>query len=405
MIPAVVIASLSARASAPQTLPGAPEIGFSSIPFQFFPPGARSLAMGATFVGIADDATAAASNPAGLVILTRPEASAHGRLTRFSNTASGGYTQPSTTAFSPSYTSLVVPRKPFSLSAYYQQVSNIDLTRSFSGPVLFRGQSRPTPFRSTSRIDLLVADLGLSGAVTISGRLSVGATVARRRASLTYLDQNTIVGDLTFTDRASADESDHAFVFNAGLLVNPNGRLSVGSVFKRGGRFHIPYVVDYEGAPAGPVSCPRPAVCGAGPIQIPDTWGLGAAFRPSGAWLFASDVALVRYSQLSGTIFRAIPFDIYPIPRASNELGPSRFDDVLQVHLGAERIFIGRPTIGIRAGGYRRPNFNRSGSVDAGATFFTAGLGLVFGDRGQLDLAGSVSRGVGEGLASLVVRF
>src|ERR1700757_3116697 len=65
--------SLAHPASAQETK--APEVGFSSIPFQFFPPGARSLAMGGTFVGIADDATAAASNPAGLVILTRPEAS------------------------------------------------------------------------------------------------------------------------------------------------------------------------------------------------------------------------------------------------------------------------------------------------------------------------------------------
>jgi long-chain fatty acid transport protein len=407
VIPVVIVASTCAGAAAAQTPAGAPEIGFSSIPFQFFPPGARSLAMGATFVGIADDATAAASNPAGLVILTRPEASAHGRLTRFADSVSRGYTQPSTTAFSPSYASVVVPRKPVSVSAYYQQVSNIDLGRSFSGPVLFRGQTQPTTFRSASRIDLLVADLGLSGAVTVRGRVSLGATLAQRKTSLGYFNENTIIGDRnrTLTDQASAAQSDHAIVFNAGALVNPNGRLSVGAVFKRGGRFHIPYVVDFEGAPAGAVSCPRPGVCDAGALQIPDTWGLGVALRPSGSWLLASDIALVRYSQLSATIFRAIPFDIYPLPNPTSELGLSRFEDILQLHLGAERIFTGRPAIGVRAGVYHRPNFNRGGNVDAGATFFTAGLGLVFGDRGQLDLAGSLSRGVGEGLASLVVRF
>jgi len=86
-------------------------------------------------------------------------------------------------------------------------------------------------------------------------------------------------------------------------------------------------------------------------------------------------------------------------------LGPTSFDDIVQIHAGAERIFIGRPTVGVRAGFYHRPNFNQGGSVDAGATFVTAGVGLVFGDRGQLDLAGSLSKGVSEGLASLVVRF
>jgi hypothetical protein len=403
---ALVIASVLPRPATAQADGGAPEVGFSSIPFQFFPPGARSLAMGATFVGIADDATAAASNPAGLVILTKPEASGHGRFTRFSNTAGGGYTQPSTSALSPSYVSVVQPVKPFSVSAYYQQVSNIDLTRSFAGPVVYRGREGSTPFASTSRIDLLVADLGLSAGVKVGGRLSLGATLARRKVRLRYFNENTITGDETFRDRASADESDGSVVFNAGVLVNPNGRLSVGAVYKRGGRFHVPYVVDYDGSLGGPVACPRAGACEAGAIQIPDTWGVGAGFRPSNDWLVAGDIALVRYSQLSGTIFRAIPFDIYP-PR-SNELGPSTFDDVVQIHAGAERIFAarpGRPTVGVRAGVYHRPNFNQSGGVDAGATFVTGGIGLVFGDRGQLDLAASVSNGVGEGLASFVVRF
>jgi long-subunit fatty acid transport protein len=401
---AVVLASILPRAAAAQAGGSAPEVGFSSIPFQFFPPGARSLAMGATFVGIADDATAAASNPAGLVILTRPEASAHGRFTRFATTSAGGYAQPSTTALSPSYASVVVPRTPFSLSAYYQQVSNIDLARSFTGPVQFRGSVGPTPFASSSRIDLLVADLGLSGAVKLGGRVSLGATIARRKVRLNYLNENLITGDRPFRDHASADASDDAVVFNSGVLLNPNGRVSVGAVYKRGGAFHLPYVVDFEGSIPGPVSCPRPDVCTAGAIQIPDTWGLGAALRPSGQWLLATDVALVRYSQLSDTIFRAIPFDIYPIP-PSNVLGPTTFDDIVQIHAGAERIFIGRPTIGVRAGVYHRPNFNQGGSVDTGATFLTAGVGLVFGDRGQLDLAASLSKGVSEGLASLVVRF
>ena len=90
---------------------GAPEVGFSSIPFQFFPPGARSLAMGATFIGVADDATAAASNPAGLIILTKPEASVHGRFTHFSELADGGYSSPSVSQWSASYASLVVPEE------------------------------------------------------------------------------------------------------------------------------------------------------------------------------------------------------------------------------------------------------------------------------------------------------
>ena len=51
--------------------------------FGFSPPGARAVGMGGSFIGIADDATAAEANPAGLVNLSRPEASIHYRSTSY----------------------------------------------------------------------------------------------------------------------------------------------------------------------------------------------------------------------------------------------------------------------------------------------------------------------------------
>ena len=141
MLTGAVVLTLLAGPPALAQETKAPEVGFSSIPFQFFPPGARSLAMGATFVGVADDATAAASNPAGLVILTKPETSVHGRFTHFSDLADAGYTSPSSSSVSLSYASLVVPFKPASFSVYYQQVSNFDIERQFAGNVLFQSQT------------------------------------------------------------------------------------------------------------------------------------------------------------------------------------------------------------------------------------------------------------------------
>ena len=327
---------------------GAPEVGFASIPFQFFPPGARSLAMGATFIGVADDATAAASNPAGLIILTKPEVSFHGRLTHFSETAAGGYTTPSVSQWSASYASLVVPKKPFSFSAYYQEVSRIDLERSFAGLLSAPGDPQPSSIASTSRVDMLLSDLGLSGAVRVGDKLSLGATVGRRKMRLAYLAENTITGDLSFFDSASADASDTATVFSAGALVNPAGRLSGGLVFKRGGSFAIPYVVNFEGAINGPVSCPRAATCEAGAIQIPDTWGVGFGFRPTNNWLFSADASLIRYSQLSTTVFRRVPFDIYP--PVTNELPPSEFKDVVAVPDGGTTMsLLGLSLLGVAA--------------------------------------------------------
>src|SRR3954470_14512763 len=48
--------------------------------FDFLNPGARSLAMGSAFVAVADDATTAFTNPAGLTLSIRPEISAEIRF-------------------------------------------------------------------------------------------------------------------------------------------------------------------------------------------------------------------------------------------------------------------------------------------------------------------------------------
>src|SRR5947208_7189489 len=47
----------------------------SGLTFNFGNPGARSLGMGGAFLGLADDASAAEANPAGLTVLRRPEVS------------------------------------------------------------------------------------------------------------------------------------------------------------------------------------------------------------------------------------------------------------------------------------------------------------------------------------------
>src|ERR1700682_5817669 len=51
----------------------------SGLQFNFGNPGARALGMGGAFVGLADDASAAEANPAGLTILRKPEVSLEAR--------------------------------------------------------------------------------------------------------------------------------------------------------------------------------------------------------------------------------------------------------------------------------------------------------------------------------------
>src|SRR5829696_5902054 len=51
----------------------------SGLQFNFGNPGARSLGMGGAFLGLADDASAAEANPAGLTILRKAEISLEAR--------------------------------------------------------------------------------------------------------------------------------------------------------------------------------------------------------------------------------------------------------------------------------------------------------------------------------------
>src|SRR4051812_39096869 len=92
----------------------------SGLQFNFGNPGARSLGMGGAFLGLADDATAAEANPAGLTILRKPEFSIEGRnyLEEQVLTTSGTFPDLERTGFSHfsdrvqvSFASAVIPVK------------------------------------------------------------------------------------------------------------------------------------------------------------------------------------------------------------------------------------------------------------------------------------------------------
>jgi len=61
------------------SLPVQAQGGPTTLQFSFSNPGARSMGFGGAFIGLADDATAAFANPAGLVQLVRAEVSLEGR--------------------------------------------------------------------------------------------------------------------------------------------------------------------------------------------------------------------------------------------------------------------------------------------------------------------------------------
>jgi long-subunit fatty acid transport protein len=61
-----------------------------ALEFSFSNPGARAMGLGGAFLALADDATAAFANPAGLVQLVRPEVSLELRTRRYSTPYTAG---------------------------------------------------------------------------------------------------------------------------------------------------------------------------------------------------------------------------------------------------------------------------------------------------------------------------
>ena len=123
-----------------------PSSDFSGLPIDQLPPGARSLGLGGAFTGVADDATAAIANPAGLSILFAKEFSLHLR----NSDSDIGFLDPdaynsvnddtptgrmnkeySDSGTNVSFASFVLPLDRWVLSAYY--MNQLDFSSDQSG--------------------------------------------------------------------------------------------------------------------------------------------------------------------------------------------------------------------------------------------------------------------------------
>ena len=119
----------------------------AALPFSFSNPGARSLGMGGAFAGLADDATAAYTNPAGLTQLVQTEVSLEGRRVETNSpfTSGGSATinpfaltgvqlgNTRNTNSSPSFISLVLPRGDWSFAFYRHELAKFNTSFTNAG--------------------------------------------------------------------------------------------------------------------------------------------------------------------------------------------------------------------------------------------------------------------------------
>jgi long-chain fatty acid transport protein len=392
----VVVGALVASPALAQT-----QLPNPGLQVQFAPPGARALGMGATFVAVADDATAAVSNPAGLIILSRSEISGQFRYSSFTTPSPFGEDMPDSkeSIGSVSFASFVYPKKSFALGFFYNQPTNFESAFNASWTNYDSDiRSDVTETLSTSQ-SVKIENFGASAAFKFGKSLSVGASLrgtrVSREMSFAYSWAPLVVPGtkVTFSDGASGSPTEVSF--GVGMLINPNGRVSVGANYSYGPTVDIgrTYSIQRSGIlvdsehPAQESGTDVPS-----PFNVPDTFGAGIAFRPTDRWVVSAEVLGIKYTDL----------DI----NAPADENPLSFKDAAEFHAGAEyTLMAGKTPFSIRAGYFYDPDHDGRREVDTTQHHVTFGAGLVANNKIQMDFAVNLAKYVKEGLFSVVVRF
>jgi long-subunit fatty acid transport protein len=414
------LASVLALLMAALMLPLAASSQQAIIPFQFSlsDPGARSMGFGGAFVALADDATAAFANPAGLTQLVKPEISIETRrwdyvssYTRSGNTdgsptGSGIDTlsglQRATSEYDTtgiSFLSVAWPGDKLSFALYRHVYGNLGFYGETQG--LFSGEanccrSRWGDQQMRSRLDFV--NYGFSSAYRVGESLDLGIGLVYNDVSIAattseylwdadtpeaFFEPNSYLPSrLILTENLSVQG--HDWTITAGFLWRMSERWRLGGVFRDGSKSKLHNrVIAGEaidlGVPPGDVIGEVWAMA----VGFPDIYGLGLAYRNADDNLTLSlQWDRIEYSDMPSSI----PLDDQTI------------DDGDEVHIGAEYVFLdSTPIVALRVGIWHDPDHQMYATVDEpftqamlpggkDSTHFTAGIGIAL-QRFQIDFA------------------
>lgn len=382
---------------------------FARLGFNFNPPGARSAAMGGAFIPIADDATAAESNPAGLTVLVEAQLSFEFKGVRYSRylepeaggSAGTGSTFEDERGF-PSFASAVVPFGSWIVGGFRHELVNYRNTVWSNGSAV----RRLLPF--TSVLDLRVENWGLAVAREVGSQVSLGVSAGLSRLDMamdfprygaSLFEQRFVQSRLDVNHQASS------YFVNAGIIWRPNTRVYLGGVYKRRPAFSG---LEYRLANALDETIRTVD----GTLKVPDAFGGGISVRVTELFTLSLDAVVNLYSQLA---------DEQTIAYVGDELLEEdyRADNGTDLHLGGEYVmFLGQAPLSLRAGiarlapsnvyyvGLNRVERDLWGTRPADRTFQSSvGLGVVLFDRVQLESAGVFGEHREEFVASLVYLF
>ena len=428
---ALAVFLLLASAATP-ALAQSTEPNFEQFQWNFSNPGARARGMGGSFIGVADDATAAIANPAGLLALTKPQVyfefkSVSTDSKRFAATDS--FLTRTTTTFHnrsnfPSFVSVAFPVGD-RLAVSFARHQFLYFVDHFAyAPRLSHAGTTLSPLTGAS--DFRAASYAGSIAVALGKKVRLGVTVALNRLTAhanttTFKFVTTPAGPVATGDvesvasfGPSADSGGASSAsFTMGLLYRPNTTATLGFFYAKTPRFKMQLAVtDAAGAP---VEAPTDLF-----INVPTRLGFGGSIR-KGRVLIAGDFVVILYEQLlkdfvvqSSLLSKGLKSSNYRI----GDGGELRFGAEITLKRGRTQVF-GRCGLNLRDDA--RLHFEQAFNTALTPTVIseeedklnlikkdsepgdtTAGIGVVFARRAQFDFAVTSNR---ELTASFMVRF
>lgn len=422
----------------------------SALQWNLSTPGARSLALGGAFLGLADDATAAYANPAGLAQLPRPEISVEGRAWDFTSRFVDRGHQPATGVTgigvdvvdglqfgerrdrnaAISFASYVHGGGRIAWALYRHQLADFEASLLSHGPFAGPRESPGRAVPARSRLQLDIESWGAAAAYRPHAELSLGLALSWQRFHLRshtdrfdrrdrtgdpFVDGLTggffgpadfLPGNVQNTQTLEGDDDD--LTGSLGVLWRPAAEWSVGAVYRRGGDF------DFRARYVhGPVS-DQPGVVerrvgGEGVFHAPDSFGAGVAWRPRDDLVIAFDWDRVGYSALADDLVNVLL-------AAQGAEDAFSIDDADELHLGAEyQAVTWRLPVAFRVGvwhdpdhrlryGGRNPVLLARFAPGEDQLHLCGGLGMVLG-RAQVDIAFDSSELVDTLSLSTVARF
>ena len=317
------------------------------------------MGMGGAFIAVADDATAASWNPAGLIQLEKPEFSvvgaANARRSSYSASNRGVQATATDSDTSLNYFSATYPThryKNLVVSINYQRLYEFERSLNYDLHLLSTGLDldQHTRFEQSG----FIGALGLAGALELTPRLSIGATMNvwsdelswdnGWKASYRVTSSGTQAGvPVNIETRINERyEKFRGINFNLGLLWETAAWGTLGIVIKT--PFKASLVHDFIFSEATLYGPPLNTSLTSGPLRyneevtlhMPLSYGLGWSRRFSDLFTLSLDLYRTQWDDYKLVDSQGRSFS--PIdgrPKADSDV-----DATTQVRLGAEYIFL-----------------------------------------------------------------